>query len=381
MINKRLLIKNLLAYNHENSFYDKKLRVDLDSREGKARFLKHICALSNSNPNNDSFIVIGIEDENNEMLGVDFYDDSRIQNLVNAYLDNPPKILYENVSFPHLPKDKVIGLVTISPKADVSSFKKGIGNIFTGTVYRRIGSNSMPHFGRFNLKIENTEIVKSIALNSKNSIKDTLDGVVEFMTNGHNNMSPKYKVFKELFVLCWAGVKKQVKENVYYSRVDIELISEQIKLFYSALDEVSIFYNDNYFEITEYVSAKINYKRDFFPLEKVRLNFYDNGSYNIEREIIFKTPNYNKKLLKALFDNCQVLLEKLKNNELLFEYEVKELENVPSIYMICHLQGFEGALHSLLEAKTLFKSYSDPVVYQAYKSAIRTLRKLKYEMA
>jgi hypothetical protein len=33
---------------------------------------------------------------------------SHIQNLVNAYLENPPKIQYENVPFPNLPKDKVI---------------------------------------------------------------------------------------------------------------------------------------------------------------------------------------------------------------------------------------------------------------------------------
>jgi hypothetical protein len=46
--------------------------------------------------------------------------------LVNAYLENPPKIQYENVPFPNLPKDKVIGLVTIKPKSKTSFFKKNI---------------------------------------------------------------------------------------------------------------------------------------------------------------------------------------------------------------------------------------------------------------
>ena len=89
MINKRLLIKNLLAHNDESSFYDKKLRFDLGSKEGKAKFLKHICALSNSNPKNNSYIVVGVEDATNDIVGTDFFDDSKIQNLVNAYLDNP----------------------------------------------------------------------------------------------------------------------------------------------------------------------------------------------------------------------------------------------------------------------------------------------------
>ena len=97
MINKRLLIKNLLSHNDENSFYDKKQKLSFSTKEGKAKFLKHICALSNSNPANNSYIVNGVEDEENKIIGVDFFDDSKIQNLVNAYLNNPPKIEYENV--------------------------------------------------------------------------------------------------------------------------------------------------------------------------------------------------------------------------------------------------------------------------------------------
>ena len=42
MINKRLLIKNLLAHNDENSFYDKKRQLNLHTKEGKAKFLKQI---------------------------------------------------------------------------------------------------------------------------------------------------------------------------------------------------------------------------------------------------------------------------------------------------------------------------------------------------
>jgi hypothetical protein len=58
------------------------------------------------------------------LSGDDFFDDSRIQNLVNAYLENPPEIQYENVPFPNLSKDKVVGLVTIKPKSNTSYFKK-----------------------------------------------------------------------------------------------------------------------------------------------------------------------------------------------------------------------------------------------------------------
>ena len=145
MINKRLLIKNLLSQNDENTFYDKKRKLSLENKEGKAKFLKHICALSNSNPNNNSYIVVGIEDQTNEILGVDFYDDSRIQDLVNACLKNPPAIRYENISFPHIEVHKVVGLVTIFANHLETSFKKNYWKYLKGTSFYRIGSNSTPN--------------------------------------------------------------------------------------------------------------------------------------------------------------------------------------------------------------------------------------------
>ena len=158
MINKRILIKNLLAHNDESSFYDKKRQLNLHTREGKAKFLKHICALSNSNPTNNSYIVVGVEDQENTIVGDDFFDDSRIQNLINAYLENPPKIQYENVPFPNLPKDKVIGLVTIKPKTKTSHFKKGIHTIPANSIFIRRGSNTMPVEGEIEKNYQNTDL-------------------------------------------------------------------------------------------------------------------------------------------------------------------------------------------------------------------------------
>ncbi|MFT4669251.1 MAG: putative HTH transcriptional regulator, partial [Ulvibacter sp.] len=171
MINKRLLIKNLLAQNDESSFYDKKRQLNLHTREGKAKFLKHICALSNSNLANNSYIVIGVEDQDNEIVGVDFFDDSHIQNLVNAYLENPPKIQYENVPFPNLPKDKVIGLVTVKPKNNTSYFKKGIHTILINSAFIRHGSNTMPTEEKIKKNFQNSETVISIENNARNNIK------------------------------------------------------------------------------------------------------------------------------------------------------------------------------------------------------------------
>jgi hypothetical protein len=378
MINKRILIKNLLAHNDESSFYDKKRQLNLHTREGKAKFLKHICALSNSNPTNNSYIVVGVEDHENLIVGDDFFDDSRIQNLVNAYLENPPKIQYENVPFPNLPKDKVIGLVTVKPKSKTSHFKKGIHTIPANSIFIRRGSNTMPVEGEIEKNYQNTETVIGIENNSRNSIEYTLDGVIDFMNFRHKDMAPKYKVFKELFVICWAGVAKKSRDKTYLSRVDIELINEQIKLFYSAQDVVEITYNEDTFTIIEYVPLGLNDKTSYYPLEKQTIHFHDNGYYKIEREMLFQPPEFNKKMLFHIYNTNIALLKKLQKGLSLTEREHKDLENLPSTFMICYLNGFEEAKQKLIDAKVLLKPFNQ--VYLSFKEALRILRKMKYDV-
>lgn len=380
MINKRILIKNLLAHNDESSFYDKKRQLNLHIREGKAKFLKHICALSNSNLTNNSYIVVGVEDQDNEIVGVDFFDDSHIQNLVNAFLENPPKIQYENVPFPNLPKDKVIGLVTIKPTTQTSSFKKGIHTIPANAVFVRRGSNSIPVEGTFEKNYQNTETVIGIENNSRNSIEYTLDGVIDFMNFRHKDISPKYKVFKELFVICWAGNYKKVREKVFLSRVDIELINEQIKLFYSAQDVVTITFDADTFTIMEYIPLGLNDKTSYYPLEQQTIRFYDNGYYTIDRKMLFQPPEFNRKMLFHVYNATMTLIAKMKKGIALSEREGKDLANLPSTLMICYLNGFEEAKIKLIDAKPLLKAHPNPAVYLSFKEAMRVLRKMKYDM-
>jgi hypothetical protein len=378
MINKRLLIKNLLAHNDECSFYDKKRQLNLHTKEGKGKFLKHICALSNSNPSNNSYIVVGVEDQDNQIVGDDFFDDSRIQNLVNAYLENPPKIQYENVPFPNLPKDRVVGLVTIKPKHKVSFFKKNIHTILANTVFVRVGSNSMPTDDKIPYSKLNIETVISIENSSRNSIAYTLDGVIDFMNNRHKDMTSKYNVFKELFVICWAGNPKKIRETTYLSRVDIELINEQVKLFYSALDVVTIEFDEKSFTIIEHVPLGLNDKTSYYPLEQQKISFFDNGYYKIENEMLFEPPAFNKKMLHHIYNSNLALLDKLNKGIAISDIEVKDLENLPSTLMICYLNGFEDAKQKLIEAKSLLKVQKNTTVYLSFKEAMRILRKMKY---
>ncbi|MDA7825188.1 ATP-binding protein [Flavobacteriaceae bacterium] len=378
MINKRLLIKNLLAHNDESSFYDKKLQINISSKEGKAKFLKHICALSNSNPNNNSYIVIGVDDQYNHIIGVDFFDDSKIQNLINAYLSYPPIIQYENIPFPHLNDDKVVGLVTIRPKEsqEVTSLSKNIWKYYRGSVFFREGSISMPKVVDIELTDSNSEIVSAIEAHAQNNIEYTLDGVFDFMAQ-REDYNPKYKVFKEYFVICWSGHKKTIENQTFYSRVDIALINEQVRLFYSTLDAVEISYNKDSFEIIEYVNLGLNGENTYFKLEKTTITFGNNAAYSIGSELLFSPPQYDKKALHHIFNANNALMERLKQGADLTSAQIKDLKNVPATYLICYFNGIEAALTRLQAAKPLLHKHSD-AVYALYKESMRILRKAKY---
>ncbi|WP_167342860.1 ATP-binding protein [Nonlabens sp. SY33080] len=376
MINKRLLVKNLLAHNDENSFYDKKLRIDLGSKEGKAKFLKHICALSNSNPKNNSYIVIGIDDASNSIVGVDFFDDSKLQNLVNAYLQNAPVIQYENIAFPHLPTGKVVGLVTIRAQNGLTVLRKNIWKYYGGAAFFRDGSISMPKDFYSEINDVNSEIVRQIEKQSSNHIEHTLDSVVTFMERRHNGLHAEYKVFKEQFVICWSGKVKYKKGQTYYSRVDIEMVNEQVQLFYSALDEVQITHDDSSFSILEFVHLGIGAQQRYHPLEKQTFRFLPNGTYTFENKILFNPPYYDRRTLHHIYNANLALLQKIATDAPLTDRELEDLRQLPETMLICKFNNVGEPIEKMRVHKQHLKKYIK--TYKAFKEALRILRKVQY---
>ena len=122
----------------------------------------------------------------------------------------------------------------------------------------------------------------------------------------------------------------------------------------------------------------LNDKTSYYPLEQQTIHFYDNGYYKINREMLFKPPEFNKKMLHHIFNVNNTLLLKLHKGLALSESELKDLENLPSTFMICYLNGFEDAKQRLIDAKFLLKPF--PSIYLSFKEALRILRKMKYDV-
>ncbi len=219
-------------------------------------------------------------------------------------------------------------------------------------------------------------MVATIEQHARNNIELTLDAVINFMNMRHADLSSHYKVFKEQFVVCWAGNVKKVKDETYFSRVDIELINEQVKLFYSALDEITIEYNENSFSTLEYVQLGLGEQR-YYPLEKMEIIFSENGKYMINSELVFEPPQYDKKTLHHVLNSNKSILSKLDKHIELNKSEKKDLVRLPATYLICYLNGFEEAKEQMEKARPLLKK-TDKEVYQSLKESLRILRKVKY---
>jgi hypothetical protein len=377
MINKRLLIKNLLAHHDENSFYDKKLQLNLGNKEGKAKFLKHICALSNSNPANNSYIVIGIDDRSNEIVGTEFFDDSKLQNLVNAYLENPPVIQYENIPFPHLEAGIVVGLVSIRAQNSLTALRKNIWKYYGGMVFFRVGSISIPKVIGIDITDINSVTVAAIERQSSNNMELTLERVADFIKrDGNNGIHSNFKVFKEQFVICWSGKLKFKNGQEYLSRVDIELVNEQVRLFYSALDEVQISYDEDSFSILEYVSLGIGGESKGYPLERQTLYFYPNGTYKMESKILFNPPYYDRRTLHHIYNTNLALLSRLKNDSKISSTDLADLDSLPGQLLICKFNNVGEPIEKMRAHKSFIKPH--PAAYKSYKEVLRVLRKVTY---
>jgi hypothetical protein len=98
----------------------------------------------------------------------------------------------------------------------------------------------------------------------------------------------------------------------------------------------------------------------------------------MESVLLFEPPQYNRKMMFHIYNANLSLLNKLQKGIALSDREQKDLVNLPSTLMICHLNGFTDAKQKLAEAKPLLKEWPDEQVYISFKEAMRVLRKMKY---
>ena len=178
-------------------------------------------------------------------------------------------------------------------------------------------------------------------------------------------------------MVCWAGKLKKVGDEEYYSRVDIALINEQVKLFYSDFDEVKIDFSNDYFAITEYVKLGYDGTHKYYPFEELTFHFNDNASYEIRTNLLFEPPRFDKSVIDFLMKRNETLINKITKKQELSQKELQSIVDLPTTYLICFLNGRLDALYQLEDAKVMIKSFSEEI-NRKYKDTLRVIRKIKY---
>ena len=311
MKDKRKLIRELLRYNpSENSFFDLKENIDLKDKKTKEKFVKHVCGLSNSNQENDSFLIFGVENITRKIVGSPWRDDSIFQDLLASYISDCPLITYDNVIFPDLPHDKFIGLLTIHANNKSSCIKIPISSFPVGTRFYRFGSQTLEEKALPNSCIpKNIKTIEEIYRLSKVSLNQQINEILEFYKNSSPEYFPSHVVFNDQYVICYRGWPNAHPDAPdLFSEVTINLISENVSLFISAVDYVRISSSVDTFEVTEMAHLYYLKQNHFIPRRETVFRFYSNSDYKVEKRFIFVPPKIRAKDSEAIVSRYEAFL-------------------------------------------------------------------------
>jgi hypothetical protein len=202
--------------------------------------------------------VVGVEDQDNEIVDRFFWWQPHSE-FSKCLFRKSPKIQWKR-PFPQLTK-RQNWLVTVKPKNNTSYFKRNT-YYSINSVFIRHGSNTMPEekIKKRIFKTRRLWSVLRIMLETTSNIPSTVCSILWILGT---------KIYNTKFLrsyLWFAGLehRKNTRQDIL-SRVDIELINEQIKLFYSDQDVVTITYDEDTFTIIEYVSLGLNDKTSYYP--------------------------------------------------------------------------------------------------------------------
>lgn len=114
-------LKELLKQD-ESTYLEYKSSIDLDSKEGKAKFLKEVLSLANSLQGH-AYLVIGVEDKKKTILGAEGVSEEQIQGVIKEWCR--PVIDFH---FDIVPLDgKNVGAMTIYSSRPPHTVKKKFG--------------------------------------------------------------------------------------------------------------------------------------------------------------------------------------------------------------------------------------------------------------
>jgi len=359
---KKLVQLSLSEIPSETEYIDYKRQIDLTSISGRAKLIRLICAMNNSNPNGQSFIFVGIDDDKS-IVGTSFLDDANFQNSVKEYISNSPKLSYENVNFKELAPDEFIGIITIYPSEAESYISKNIWTLKEGDKFIRRGSTTEKYIKRSELTAEqNAHESTQLTQRATVSLSSTLDAVLSFYRDSHKAYDPRHYVFNDQNVV---GISSWLDEgNSYYSEVTVSILNDEVTYFWSANDNVTITCTDQGILIEEQALVFWQGEKLYFPFKLTTLDFSKIGAYRVQKKLLLSIPILTAEEISYFISSCSDKLDANKEYIEIFPYEL----------LLAALNGSNEAESLLLNRNN---GNVDGALAQSYNEAIFTYEELK----
>jgi hypothetical protein len=135
------LIEKLL-YMGEGTTLDYKVQqyvVSGSDNDIKSELLKDILAFANAWRKENAYILVGVRNDNQELVGLDADpDDARLQQFINGKTNHPIHFSYRSLTY----KGVKLGLYTILPQERPVYARQNFGRVLAQVVYVRRGSST-----------------------------------------------------------------------------------------------------------------------------------------------------------------------------------------------------------------------------------------------
>ncbi|EGR1599272.1 ATP-binding protein [Vibrio parahaemolyticus] len=362
MLNRRKLIQLALSeVPSETEYLDYKQEINISSEAGRAKLLRIICAMSNSNPAGRSFIFVGISDSK-ELLGAPFIDDADFQNAIKGYISHCPKVIYENVSVPSLESNKFIGIISIYPNENLSEICKKIWKLKPGDrFFRRGSSTEKGHHESLSDYTANQRESLELVRRASVTLESTLNATLAFYSNSLNSYSPRHYVFNDQYVVAVSSWKN---DGGSLSEVTVQLTNEEISFFWSAVEHVKLEKTEQSLIIEELALFFWKGVRHLVPKKRVEINFSTSSSYQVKHLKLANVPELSLKDIDEFLGSYE--------DRLLTEPYFAEV--LPYELLFAALNGSRASLELLLDRNG---GNVDGALAESYSEAIRTYEYLQ----
>lgn len=358
MLNRKKLIQiSLSEIPSETEYLDYKQKINLFSDSGRAKIIRLICAMNNSNPKSMSFIFVGIGD-NKELVGASFFDDADFQNAIKDFLPDFLKLSYENVKFPGLPEGRFIGVITIYPSQAGSSICKDIWKLRKGDKFFRRGSITERSAGPRNRSIKNNQFEsEQLVKRATVSLGSTLDTFLKFYKETSESYNPEHYVFNDQYVV---GITQWRDDSSNLSsEATVTLLNEEVSFFWSALEYVKITCTRQQVVVEEHALVFWNGERRYMPIKSLIIDFSSPESYSVDKSVVARIPSLSQADIENFMSQYQCKIKSDENYLEIFPYEL----------LLAALNGSTEAAFLLLNRN---EGKVDGSLAESYAQAIKT---------